>query len=114
MTWLYSDEVMDLFSQDEHWIDRHGVKHLISEMDDRYLSNLYRFVRRNIQKLPAAVFFAFPNFKGDMAQFYAEQAYDRMMEMASGWADDPDSCPLLAAIDRELADRAELVPEWTP
>jgi hypothetical protein len=116
MTWLYADEVIALYSQDEHWIDRHGVKHLLSEMDDGYLSNLYDFVRRNIGVTRAAILNLYPlgNFPmGPMALFEVEQSWQREHDQIEGWIKNPDSCPLLAAIDRELADRAELVPERT-
>ena len=47
--WVGMDalSILDLYDQTEFWIDQQGKRHKLTEMDDRYLANVRRFIKRN-------------------------------------------------------------------
>ncbi|MBI1973025.1 hypothetical protein HYS50_03395 [Candidatus Woesearchaeota archaeon] len=57
------------------WIDRQGKEYFsASEISDSHLKNIIHMLERQSMLLLSD----YPNFQGEMAQYYAEQEYDNM------------------------------------
>lgn len=59
------------------WTTREGEKIRICDMTDDHLRNAIRLCERLHEKAKALI--PFPDFNGEMAQYYAEQDYDRFL-----------------------------------
>jgi len=86
----------NLLEQGEVWIDKEGTVWRIEEMETSHIQNLIRWLDRQDVAGP------YPNFNGEMAQFYAERDWGR-------YAD--GEYPLREALVEELGRRGEEVGE---
>ncbi len=64
--------------QTKHWTTKSGEKIRICDMLDEHLKNTIAFLERNARFVADVAIF--PSFQGEMAQYYAEQQYDNMVE----------------------------------
>jgi hypothetical protein len=60
------------------WKIKDGRKIRIKDMEDQHLINTIRMLNRQFEL--AKLNTPFPNFSGDMAQFYAEAEFDAFMD----------------------------------
>lgn len=106
-TWLSPYEILDLYGQTEHWIDRYGVQHQLAEMDTAYLRNVRRHLDRTVPSiaLVAGLRFPTPRMLGDQAQFDAEREAMRAVGDLAEWSAHPSTCPLVQAVEAELERR---------
>jgi hypothetical protein len=45
--WLGASEVLDLYAQDEYWIDAYRERHQLTEMSHSYLMNVLKLLMRS-------------------------------------------------------------------
>lgn len=86
------------------WTTRFGERLLICKMAASHLINVRRMLRRAAVRDLTAAQSCFPSCNGEMAQYYAEQAFDQMASMT------PDeyareNWPVFRAIEREIQRR---------
>lgn len=60
------------------WTCKDGRKVRVKDMDDKHLENTIKFLRRQHQEIVFGT--SYPSFNGEMAQYYAEQEFDRLCE----------------------------------
>lgn len=60
------------------WKQKNGVKIRICDMTDQHLQNSIALLERAAEHQKASL--PYPMFNGEMAQFYAEQDWNRVME----------------------------------
>lgn len=60
------------------WITKSGSKIKIGDMTDQHIINTIRMLHRAAEVYKNTI--PFPMFNGEMAQMYAEQEYDKLMD----------------------------------
>lgn len=60
------------------WKTKDGQQIRIKDLQDSHLQNILKMLLRQAQHLRTHL--PFPVFQGEMAQYYAEREYDRIME----------------------------------
>jgi hypothetical protein len=60
------------------WTQKNGVKIRIRDMTDSHLTNTINLLARQTQVMLSRI--PYPDFSGEMAQYYAEGEYDSVME----------------------------------
>lgn len=80
------------------WTTKDGQRIRIKDMEDSHLLNTIRFLERTWEKRKASMLSDFPCFNGEMAQYYAEQEWDRLAD-----TDIEEACPIY----NDMVDEAE-------
>ena len=79
-----------------HWIQKDGVRIRIVDMTDQHLTNAINMLERFAYRTwECAIRSGPPNFNGDMAQYYADQMWDQLIE------DGPEYPPIYDALCAE-------------
>lgn len=101
--WLDAHQVYSLFNQDKIWIDRNRNTYTITEIDDDYLLNLHRFVKRHYRNLRLRLKWAQMNMFEQMeaAWFGAEPDMDDRMDLPVDLMD----TPLFSRLHQEVLGR---------
>ena len=106
---MSAHDILDLYQQDEEWIDRLGNHHKITEISDSYLENLVPFVTRTIHgHMMSVIMEPYPYSNGTVAQMSLEAEWDHMADEAGQLYRNPDQVPLLLALRAERDKRLEL------
>lgn len=82
------------------WKTRDGTKLRICDMTDDHLRNTIIFLEHQATKLKYEI--PYPNFRGEIAQYYAEQEWDFIQE-----ADPEDIIPILSYLYMEKERRID-------
>jgi hypothetical protein len=62
------------------WTKKDGSKIRICDMTDSHLTNTIKMLERNAREHECEALGCFPSFQGEMAQYYAELAWDSIAE----------------------------------
>ena len=64
------------------WVTKEGERIHVREMGDQHLVNTIRYLRRVGSQAKMALEIESPNLNGEMAQFFAERAHDKLLDMS--------------------------------
>ena len=76
------------------WRMHNGKTIRICDMSDSHLENTIKMLRRKVEDIRLEI--PFPNFQGEMAQYYAEIEYDYIMDCP-----DEELIPILEDLEDE-------------
>lgn len=69
------------------WKTKNGEKIRICDMSDSHLNNTIAMLERKAEDLHNITLESYPNFQGEMAQYYAEQEWEQVAKEGCDAAD---------------------------
>jgi hypothetical protein len=107
---MSGDDVYDVYTQDEYWVDATGRKHLLATMHPRYLRNLRKFLLRQIpgqaMMLPMRMGIAnIPTMGASGWETGLEAEFDDLIRETGDWIEHPEHTPIYRGVVAELARR---------
>jgi len=94
--WIEDYPWYEMLMQDEYWMDQFGDKHLITEMETRYIKNCLPFAQKAARWMENRAWNFLMTLHGDIAIYTMEREIARL-----------ESPPLIEALTGELSKRED-------